>query len=41
MDKIEIIQNGDVYSCDIGISKEECSHLAAEGLHFHTFHLRH
>ncbi len=23
MDKIEIIQNGDVYSCDIGISKEE------------------
>ncbi len=23
MDKIEIIQNGDVSSCDIGISKEE------------------
>ena len=23
MDKIEIIQNGDVYSCDVGISKDE------------------
>ena len=23
MNKIEIIQDGDVYSCDIGISKEE------------------
>ena len=23
MNKIEIVQNGDVYSCDIGISKDE------------------
>ena len=31
MDKIEIIQNGDVYSCDIGISKEEWLSLLKDG----------
>ena len=31
MDKIEIIQNGDVYSCHIGISKEEWLSLLKDG----------